>query len=294
MIELRELTKRYGTTVAVDRLSLSIPAGSIFGFLGPNGAGKTTTIRLMMGLLEPSAGSVHLGGFDLHAEPLPAKALCGFVPDRPHVYEKLTGAEFIDFAADLYHVDPDAKAARRERLLEVFDLHEWRDEMAESYSHGMKQRLVMAAALVHAPRILIVDEPTVGMDPRGARLLKRIFRDLADDGATVFMSTHSLEVAEETCDRIGIINQGRLIAVGTVEELRCQAGSAARDYVGAGAWQMTKETEQARAVIAPPVSAHLAGKVADRAVDDGIRPELLRFMSGVDIVEAIYHYRGVW
>ena len=161
---------------------------------------------MMMGLLEPSAGSVRLGGYDLRAEPLRAKALCGFVPDRPHVYEKLTGAEFLDFAADLYHVDAAAKRARRERLLEVFDLCEWRDELVESYSHGMKQRLVMAAALVHAPRILIVDEPTVGMDPRGARLLKRIFRDLAADGATVFMSTHSLEVAEELCDRIGIIH----------------------------------------------------------------------------------------
>ena len=224
MIELRELTKRYGNTVAVDGLNLSIPAGGIFGFLGPNGAGKTTTIRMMMGLLEPTAGTVRLGGHDLHNDPLHAKALCGFVPDRPHVYEKLTGAEFLDFTADLYQVDPAVKAARRERLLELFDLDEWRNELAESYSHGMKQRLVMAAALVHAPRILIVDEPTVGMDPRGARLLKRLFRELAADGATVFMSTHSLEVAEELCDRIGIILRGRLVALGTVDELHEQAG----------------------------------------------------------------------
>jgi ABC-2 type transport system ATP-binding protein len=224
MIELIDLTKCYGKTVAVDRVSLSIPAGGIFGFLGPNGAGKTTTIRMMMGLLQPSAGAVRLGGHDLHAEPLRAKALCGFVPDRPHVYEKLTGAEYLDFSADLYRVDPAAKVARRERLLELFDLAEWRHELAESYSHGMKQRLVMAAALVHAPRILIVDEPTVGMDPRGARLLKRIFRELAAGGATVFMSTHSLEVAEELCDRIGIIQRGRLIALGTVDELHAQAG----------------------------------------------------------------------
>jgi ABC-2 type transport system ATP-binding protein len=211
----------------VDRLSLSVPGGQIFGFLGPNGAGKTTTIRMMMGLLQPSAGSVHLGGFDLHREPLRAKALCGFVPDRPHVYEKLTGAEFIDFTADLYHVDAAAKVMRRERLLEVFGLSDWRDELAESYSHGMKQRLVMAAALVHAPRILIVDEPTVGMDPRGARLLKRLFRDLAAEGATVFMSTHSLEIAEELCDQIGIIVNGRLIALGSVGELHTQAGGHA-------------------------------------------------------------------
>src|SRR5262245_58928470 len=224
MIELHELTKRYGNTLAVTHLSLTVSPGEIFGFLGPNGAGKTTTIRMMMGLLQPSGGTVVLGGFDLHAEPLRAKALCGFVPDRPHVYEKLTGAEYLDFAADLYHVDPAAKAARRERLLELFDLAEWRSELAESCSHGMKQRLVMAAALMHAPRILVVDEPTVGMDPRGARLLKRIFRELAADGATVFMSTHSLEVAEELCDQIGIILRGRLVALGTVDELHEQAG----------------------------------------------------------------------
>ena len=224
MIDVRELTKRYGQTTAVDHLSLSVGAGEIFGFLGPNGAGKTTTIRMMMGLLLPSGGTVELGGYDLHAEPLRAKALCGFVPDRPHVYEKLTGAEYLDFTADLYGVDEDAKVRRRERLLELFDLAEWRSELAESYSHGMKQRLVMAGALMHAPRILVVDEPTVGMDPRGARLLKRIFRELAAGGATVFMSTHSLEVAEELCDRVGIIQRGRLIALGTVDELRAQAG----------------------------------------------------------------------
>ncbi len=224
MIELNELTKRYGATTAVDRLTLSIRAGEIFGFLGPNGAGKTTTIRMMMGLLQPSAGSVLLGGFDLHSEPLRAKALCGFVPDRPHVYEKLTGAEYLDFTADLYGVDEATMTRRRERLLQLFDLAEWRAELAESYSHGMKQRLVMAGALMHAPNILIVDEPTVGMDPRGARLLKRIFRDLAAGGATVFMSTHSLEVAEELCDRVGIIMRGRLIALGRIDDLRTQAG----------------------------------------------------------------------
>jgi ABC-2 type transport system ATP-binding protein len=149
--------------------------------------------------------------------------LCGFVPDRPHVYEKLTGAEFLDFSADLYGVAPAQAGARREQLLRLFDLEEWRAELVESYSHGMKQRLVMAAALVHSPRILIVDEPTVGMDPRGTRLLKQIFRDLAADGATVFMSTHSLDIAEELCDRIGIINRGTLIALGTMNDLRQQA-----------------------------------------------------------------------
>ena len=224
MIELINLTKRYGQTLAVDDLNLTVPAGHVFGFLGPNGAGKTTTIRMMMGLLQPTFGAVRLGGHDLAREPLAAKQMCGFVPDRPHLYEKLSGAEFLDFVAGLYHVAPAVARQRRDELLEMFDLTQWASELVESYSHGMKQRLVMAAALIHAPRLLIVDEPMVGMDPRGARLLKRTFRQLARSGVTVFMSTHSLEVAEETCDRIGIINQGRLIAVGTVDELRRQAG----------------------------------------------------------------------
>lgn len=227
MIELVDLTKRYGDTLAVDRLNLHVPSGEIFGFLGPNGAGKTTTIRMMMGLLQPTAGRVVLGGADLAADPLAAKALCGFVPDRPHVYEKLTGSEYLDFAARLYSLPESVRTARRDRFLEVFDLAAWGDELIEGYSHGMKQRLVMASALMHEPQLLIVDEPTVGMDPRGARLLKRIFRDTAARRATVFMSTHSLEVAEELCDRVGIIYKGNLIALGTVDELRAKAGSHA-------------------------------------------------------------------
>ena len=225
MIELIGLTKRYANTLAVDDLNLTVAAGEIFGFLGPNGAGKTTTIRMMMGLLQPSSGRVRLAGHDLATDDIAAKQLCGFVPDRPHIYEKLTGAEFLDFVAGLYHVPAAVAVPRRDQLLQMFDLTQWATELVESYSHGMKQRLVMAAALIHAPRLLIVDEPMVGMDPRGARLLKRTFRQLARSGVTVFMSTHSLEVAEETCDRIGIINEGRLIAIGTVDELRRQAGS---------------------------------------------------------------------
>jgi ABC-2 type transport system ATP-binding protein len=227
MIELINLTKRYGTTLAVDNLNVHVPAGEIFGFLGPNGAGKTTTIRMMMGLLQPTTGKVILGGYDLARHGLEAKQMCGFVPDRPHMYEKLTGREFLDFVAGLYQVPAAVAAERRDQLLEMFDLTQWATELVESYSHGMKQRLVMAAALVHAPRLLIVDEPMVGLDPRGARLLKRTLRQLARSGVTVFMSTHSLEVAEETCDRIGIINRGQLIAVGTVDELRRQANCLA-------------------------------------------------------------------
>ncbi len=224
MIELIALTKQYASTLAVNQLNLQVPDGEIFGFLGPNGAGKTTTIRMMMGLLQPTSGQINLGGYDLIKNPLAAKSLCGFVPDRPHVYDKLTGSEYLDFAAQLYSLPEKERNTRRERFLEVFDLGDWGDELIEGYSHGMKQRLVMASALMHQPSLLIVDEPTVGMDPRGARLLKRIFRDTADRGATVFMSTHSLEVAEELCDRVGIILKGQLIALGTVEELRSQAG----------------------------------------------------------------------
>lgn len=224
MIRLENLTKRYGRMLAVDHLSLQVHAGEVFGFLGPNGAGKTTTIRIMMGLLQPSEGRVLLGGHDILRDPLRAKQLCGFVPDRPHLYEKLTGAEFLDFAAGLYHVPEGVRVERRRQLLDLFDLTPWAGELIEGYSHGMKQRLVVAAALIHAPRILIVDEPMVGMDPRGARLLKQTFVALAREGSTVFMSTHSMEVAEETCDRIAITNQGKLIAVGTVQELRHQAG----------------------------------------------------------------------
>jgi ABC-2 type transport system ATP-binding protein len=229
MIELRNLTKRYGKILAVDRLSLAVEPGEIFGFLGPNGAGKTTTIRMMMGLLEPTEGNVLLSGHDLRLEPLRAKSLCGFVPDRPHIYEKLTAREFLGFVAGLYGVANGFMQGRRDELLDLFDLGGWADELVESYSHGMKQRLTMAAALIHRPRILIIDEPMVGLDPRGARLLKRILRQLALEGVTVFMSTHSLEVAEECCVRVGIINQGRLIALGTVAELRERVGS--RDHL---------------------------------------------------------------
>ena len=230
MIELIGLTKRYGNTLAVDDLSLTVAAGEIFGFLGPERRREDDDDPH-----DDGAAAAHAGdGAARRPRPgdasrLRAKQLCGFVPDRPHVYEKLTGAEFLDFVADLYHVPAAARRARgaSELLRAVRPRREWATELVESYSHGMKQRLVMAAALIHAPRMLIVDEPMVGMDPRGARLLKRIFRQLAADGVTVFMSTHSLEVAEETCDRIGIINDGRLIALGTVDELRRQAGAHA-------------------------------------------------------------------
>ena len=224
MIELDNVTRTYGRKTAVRDLSLSIPAGELFAFLGPNGAGKTTTIKMLTGLLQPSQGQLRVDGFDVVQSPREAAHSIGFVPDEPHLYDKLSGREFLQFVADLFAMPTAAAAEEIERQIKLFDLSTFIDHLAESYSHGMKQRLVMAAALMHAPRILVVDEPTVGMDPRGARLLKQIFLGLAAAGATVFMSTHSLEVAEELCDRIGIILRGRLIAIGTVDELHEQAG----------------------------------------------------------------------
>jgi ABC-2 type transport system ATP-binding protein len=228
MIELERLTKRYGAFTAVNDLSLQVARGEIFGFLGPNGAGKTTTIRMMMGLLRPSDGRIRLGGFDLAEHPIEAKRLSGFVPDRPFLYEKLTAVELLRFCADLYEVPAAAREARLEKLLGIFDLSEWAGELIESYSHGMKQRLAFAAALLHEPQLLVVDEPMVGMDPRGARVLRSLLRSLALGGTTLFLSTHSLEVAEALCDRIGIIQSGKLIAIGTLDELRSRAGDAQR------------------------------------------------------------------
>jgi ABC-2 type transport system ATP-binding protein len=228
MIEFDGLSKHYGRFTAVDDLSLRVERGQIFGFLGPNGAGKTTTIRMMMGLLLPSAGRVRLGGFDLATQPIDAKRISGFVPDRPFLYEKLTATEQLRFCGDLYEVPHDVLERRVRQQLEFFDLVDWSGELVESFSHGMRQRLAFAAALLHEPAILVVDEPMVGMDPRGARTLRTLLRTLASQDTTLFLSTHSLEVAEALCDRIGIIQNGRLIALGTLDELRAQAGNAQR------------------------------------------------------------------
>ncbi len=228
MIHLEHVTKRFGGFTAVDDLNLHIAEGEIFGFLGPNGAGKTTTIRMMMGLLKPTAGRICLGGHDLAIAPLAAKAISTFVPDRPFVYEKLTGREFLHFVGGLYQVPDKLLQTRAQEGLDFFHLVEWGDELIETYSHGMKQRLVVASALLPDPQILVVDEPMVGMDPIGTRMFKALLRSLTLKGKTVFMSTHSLEVAEELCDRIGIILGGRLIALGTLDELQRQAGTEER------------------------------------------------------------------
>jgi ABC-2 type transport system ATP-binding protein len=225
MIEVRELVKTFGSFKAVDGVSLSVPSGEIHGFLGPNGAGKTTTIKMMAGLLKPTAGEVRIGGFDMAREPEQAKRTLGFIPDRPFIYDKLTADEFLRFHAALFGVNGDVAAPRAAEMLATFELTEWRDELVESFSHGMKQRLVMCAAFLHRPRAVLVDEPMVGLDPRGARLIKEIFRAMSRKGVAILMSTHTLEVAQEMCDRISIILKGRIIAEGTVDELRHLAGA---------------------------------------------------------------------
>ena len=223
MIQLIDLTKSYGKLAAVNGLNLEVPAGQIFGFLGPNGAGKTTTIRVMMGILKATSGRVLLDGHDVVSEAQAAKAIAGFIPDRPFIYEKLTGGEFLRFVGKLHGLNSARLEERIAELLEHLELSSWKHELVEGYSHGMKQRLVVCAALIHQPRILIVDEPMVGMDPRGARTLKDLFRALAQDGVTIFLSTHSIDTAEEICHRIGIIRQGKLIACGSMAELQGQA-----------------------------------------------------------------------
>jgi ABC-2 type transport system ATP-binding protein len=220
MIELHQIVKTYGTYTALHGLDLSVPAGEIFGFIGPNGAGKTTTIKIIGGIMAPTAGSVKIAGIDMACDPVAAKQCIGFIPDRPYLYEKLTGLEFLQFTADIYGVSQDVFEAKARELLKMFALADWGDELIESYSHGMKQRLIMCAALLHDPQVLVVDEPMVGLDPVAIRMVKNLFRELAAQGITVFMSTHTLAVAEDICDRIGIIHRGRLIAEGSMDELR--------------------------------------------------------------------------
>jgi ABC-2 type transport system ATP-binding protein len=226
MISIRNLTKYYGRTAAVLDLDLEIPRGELFGFLGPNGAGKTTTIKILSGLLRPTRGTAVIGGHDILKESSRAKAITGLIPDQPFLYEKLTGREFLFFVAGLYRMDSDEARREADRLFQLFRLEEVSEDLVESYSHGMRQKLTFASALIHSPEVLIVDEPMVGLDPRGGRLVKHLLRNFCKEGGTVFMSTHTLEVAEKLCDRVGIINEGRLAAVGTMKELQKLADGA--------------------------------------------------------------------
>ena len=229
MIDIRNLTKSYGDVTAVNNLSLHIPRGEIFGFIGPNGAGKTTTIKMIGGILVPTRGEIDICGISMKENPEAAKLKIGFIPDRPYLYEKLTGIEFLKFIADLYQVNGNRFAEIAHQNLAMFSLSDWSHELIESYSHGMKQRLIMAAALLHDPEVIIVDEPMVGLDPRGIKLVKDLFKRLSEKGTTVFVSTHTLQIAEDMCHRVGIIDKGRLIVSGSPQELKQELQSEKAD-----------------------------------------------------------------
>ncbi len=232
MIELEGLTKRFGPHAAVDGLTLRVEAGEIFGFLGPNGAGKTTTVKMITGLLKPTAGTVRVAGFDAATQTLQAKRAIGLVPDEPFVYPKLTGAEYLRFVGELYGADLGEMRRRIPELLEMFELTPWGGELVESYSHGMRQKLVLAGILLHDPKVLVLDEPMVGLDPKSGRLVKDIFLRLAARGTTIFMCTHVLEIAEKLCGRIGIMIAGRMVACGTLAELQAQSRREGSDLEG--------------------------------------------------------------
>jgi ABC-2 type transport system ATP-binding protein len=220
LIETQHLVKLYGEKAAVNDVSFQVYGGEVFGFLGPNGAGKTTTIKMIVGLLQPTSGMVKVSGYDVQQQPLQAKAASGYVPDTPNLYAKLSGRELLRFVGDLFEMDRQQAERRIDELLKLFELESAADDTIDSYSHGMQQKAALASALIHDPKVLVLDEPTVGLDPRSARVIKDILRQMADRGAAVFLSTHILEIAERMCDRIGIINNGSLVAVGSMEELR--------------------------------------------------------------------------
>ncbi len=223
MIRLSRLTKKYGSFTAVDSIDLHVPAGELFGFVGPNGAGKTTTLRMIAGILKPTAGTVEIAGIDIAKDPIAAKAKLGFIPDRPFIYEKLTGAEFLRFVAGLYGEEGREVEHRARELMALFDLEEWRDELVESYSHGMRQKLIVSSAFVHRPAVIVVDEPHVGLDPKSIKILRELFKEYVRRGHTILMSTHTLDAAEALCDRIAIIAGGKIVACGTMDELRAGA-----------------------------------------------------------------------
>jgi len=220
MLQTVNLTKNYGQLTAVNQLNLEVEAGELFGFLGPNGAGKTTTIKMMAGILTPTQGQVFLDGINVHRNPVQAKSLLAYVPDQPNLYEKLSPREFLSFIADIYRMDRTSVERQSSHWLEIFNLSDRADELMGGFSHGMKQKISLIAALLHEPRVLFLDEPTVGLDPRSARMIKDLLRTLCEKGVTVFMSTHILEIAERMCDRVGIIQNGQLLALGSIEELR--------------------------------------------------------------------------
>jgi len=241
MIEIIGLTKKYGDFTAVDGIDLVTPAGRVMGFLGPNGAGKTTTIRIIAGLSTPSAGKVRVNGVDVIEDPMRAKASIGYIPDRPFLYEKLTGRELLHFVADLYKASWSECEPRAENLARYFEIDRWLDARIENYSHGMKQKLVLVGALLHDPSVLVIDEPMVGLDVFAQKQVRTLIRDEAGRGKTVFLTTHTLSVAEAVCDEIAILHRGRIVARGSSDEIKRaagQPGSALEDVF----LQLTEET----------------------------------------------------
>jgi len=219
MIRVEGLVKRFGRMTAVNNLNLEVSPGELFVFLGPNGAGKTTTIKLIVGLLRPTAGRVFLCGYDVQKQYIEARALLSYVPDQPFLYDKLTGREFLQFVGAMYGMDRRATDERVAYLTDLFELSGFLDDLGQTYSHGMKQRVVISAALLHNPRVLVIDEPMVGLDPKGAKTFKAVMRELARQQVTIFVSTHTLDIAEEAADRVGIIRDGALIALGTLDQI---------------------------------------------------------------------------
>ena len=220
MIELKEVTKYYGNKLAVDRLTLQIPQGKLFAFIGPNGAGKTTTVKMIAGLLQPTSGEIIIDGKNVHNDSLDIKRIISYIPDEPFLYEKLSGREFLNFIGQMYQVPSDHFNSQLKDYLNLFQMNDYVDQLIEGYSLGMKQKLVIVAALLHNPRVLIVDEPLVGLDPANVKIVKEIFRQQVQNGTVIFMSTHILSIAQEIADIIGVIYQGRLIARGTFSELK--------------------------------------------------------------------------
>lgn len=222
LIELIGVTKLFGSKLAVDHVDLVVRSGEVFAFLGPNGAGKTTTIKLITGLLRPTQGQVRVAGRNMASESIEARRHIGYVPDQPHLYEKLSARDFLDFTRGIYGIDTDLGRNYQEQLIHTFEMQPWCNDLIETYSHGMKQRLAFAAALLHRPDVLVLDEPMVGLDPKSMRIVKNLMREAAESGTAVLMSTHVLAVAEEVADRVGIIQHGRMVKLGTVGELRAE------------------------------------------------------------------------
>lgn len=243
ILHVTNLTKRFSEYVAVNNISLTVGTGEIYGFLGPNGAGKTTTIKMIAGLLQPDNGSIIISGNNLAENPAACKKDTGYIPDRPWLFEKLTGMEFLQFIASLYELDAEKFEDSADYYLKLFDLHDWQDHLVESYSHGMRQKLIMTSVFMQDQPLMVIDEPMVGLDPKSARMVKELFKQRAADGTTIFLSTHSLEIAEELCHRIGIISEGRILISGSMETLRGEAGKHDSDLEDiflelTGAWEM--------------------------------------------------------